>query len=271
MKTKSLAMALAACLFFLSLCLSPAARAARIDVVVEHGVKKEAETQARMALDTALNFFQNTYGLGLQRNLQVILVPDKMGYTRALKQSYGLSEGDALKLANKTAGFSRGSAGATIIVNMGSLHNNLARLFCLCHELVHQFQSQESRDKHAAIRWVSEGAADAIAAHILETAGVRGAASIKKYWLENLRKARSLPRLEKLHTYQDWFAAMDAHGSVVTYGTAATAVLLLVQWKGYRPLFAYFSALRQGVSPEEAFYRAFGARVGDFEKQFHPV
>ncbi len=116
---------------------------------------------------------------------------------------------------------------------------------------------------------MTEGVANAIAAHILATAGIKGGVDYQKQWLETLQKARGWPSLENLHTPKEWYAAMQAYSPNVTYGTASLAVLKLVQWRGYQPLFAYFSALKQ-TSPEDAFYQAFGARVGDFEKQFRP-
>jgi hypothetical protein len=57
--------------------------------------------------------------------------------------------------------------------------------------------------------------------------------------------------------------------STIAYNTAALAVLTLVEWRGYPSLFAYFRNLRNS-SPEDAFYRAFGSRLNDFEKQFKP-
>ncbi|MHB8069117.1 MAG: hypothetical protein ACYDIC_14605 [Desulfobaccales bacterium] len=269
MKSKFLVISLALCFFWLQVCLLPAAYGAtRLDLVVGYGVDNHSEAQARLALDTATNFFQNTYGLGLERDLQIFLVPDQDAYRTALIQRYNLSDNQARNVAESTAGFSRGSAGATIVVNMGNLRSGLSQLFCLCHELVHQFQSQESRDRHNSIRWLSEGVAEALAAHILETAGLKKA-DYKGYWQGIVKKAPRFPRLENLHSYNEWFASMEANGSQVTYGTAALAVLTLVQWKGYRPLFAYFTSLQQ-LSPEAAFVQAFGATVADFEKQFTP-
>jgi len=206
--------------------------------------------------------------LGLERDLQIFLVANQDAYRTALMERYGLSDNQARNVAEGTAGFSRGSAGATIVINMGGLKSGQNQFFCLCHELVHQFQSQESRDRHNSIRWLSEGVADALAAHLLDTAGLKKA-DYKSYWQEIVKRAPRYPRLESLHSYNEWFASMDANGPQVTYDTSALAVLALVQWKGYGPLFAYFTALRQ-LSPEAAFLRAFGTTVADFEKQFTP-
>jgi len=270
MKAKSLIAALGACLWLFNPYFFPFAQGAtRLDLAVEHGVDNKSEAQARLAIDTAIKFFQNTYGLALERDLQIILVPNQDTYRNALIRYYGLKDNEARDLAEKTSGFSRGALGATIIVNMGNLHNSHAQLFCLCHEIVHQFQSQESRDQHNSLRWLSEGVADALAAHILETAGLTRGIDYKNLWQGIIKKAPRWPRLENLHTYKEWFAAMDDNGSQVTYGTAAVAVLTLVQWKGYRPLFVYFSTIKQS-GPDPAFYQAFGTKAADFEKQFSP-
>jgi len=266
MKTKSLVLALVFGIFCFNIYLSPAVSAgARIDLLVEHGVEKEAETQARLAVNAIFDFFHNTYGLSLERDIKIVLTPDKLNYKDAIKQWYGASEAAAGLQSEITSGLqSRG----TIIINLGNIHNNRKQLFVLCHEIVHHFQSQECQNQYGSIRWMTEGVANAIAAHILATVGIRGA-DYQKQWLETLKKARGWPGLEKLHTPQEWFAALQAYNPEVTYGTASLAVLNLVRWRGYQPLFAYFSALKQ-TSPEDAFYQAFGARIDDFEKQFRP-
>jgi len=64
-------------------------------------------------------------------------------------------------------------------------------------------------------------------------------------------------------------SACHTYGGRVTYTTSALAVITLVEWRGYPALFTYFRALKN-TNPEEAFYQAFGAKVGDFEKQFRP-
>jgi hypothetical protein len=204
----------------------------------------------------------------LERDLQIILVPNQDTYRNTLIRSYGYNDNEARKIAETTSGLSRGASGAAIVVNLGRFSGGQNQLFGLCHEIVHQFQSQEGRDQHNSLRWLSEGVADALAAHILETAGLK-TVDYKYFWQETTRKAPRWPRLENLHTYKEWFASMDANGSNVTYNTAALAVLTLVQWKGYRPLFAYFCALKQ-TGPEDAFFQAFGTRISDFEKQFTP-
>lgn len=264
---KSLILALLSCFFFFSLSLSPAAWAgARVDVIVEHGVAKEVEDQARTAVTAIFDFFHNTYGLSLDKDIKIVLTPDKLNYKDAIKQLYGASDAAAGLQSEITAGLqSRG----TIIINAGSITGNHRQLFVLCHEIVHHFQGQECPDRYGAIRWLTEGVANAIAAHILATVGIKGADDYPKKWQKVLEKARSWPSLEQLHTPKDWYAAMQSYNPDVTYGTASLAVLKLVQWRGHRPLFNYFQTLKQ-TNPEEAFYQAFGARIGDFEKQFRP-
>jgi hypothetical protein len=266
MKNKSLLIACASCLFFLALSLSPAVYAgARIDLVVDHGVDKEADAQARAAINAIIDFFHNTYGLGLERDIRIKLTCDKLNYQRSIQEWYGAGEAAAARQSEITGGLqSRGA----IIINFGSIHNSHFQLFCLCHEIVHHFQSQESSDKYGSIRWMTEGVANVIAAHILATIGIKRAAYGKNLWLQNLKKAQSWPRLESLHTGAEWYAVMQARPRV-TYETASLAVLTLVEWRGYGSLFNYFRALKN-TSPEEAFYQAFGSRLTDFEKQFRP-
>jgi len=264
---KSLILALVSCCFCFNLSLPPGVWAgARVDVIVEHGVDKEVEDQARTAVTAIFDFFHNTYGLSLDKDIKIVLTPDKLNYKDAIKQLYGASDAAAGVQSEITAGVqSRG----TIIINAGSIKNNQKQLFVLCHEIVHHFQGQECPNRYGAIRWLTEGVANAIAAHILMTAGVKGGDDFQKEWLQVLQKARGWPNLEKLHTQRDWYAAMQSFNPNVTYSTASLAVLNLVQWRGYQPLFAYFQNLKQ-AGPEDAFYQAFGAKIEDFEKQFRP-
>jgi hypothetical protein len=264
MKTKSLLNALLSWLFFLNLCLLPDAYGAWVDLVVDHGVDKDAEAQARAAVNGVFDFFQKTYGIGLQRDIRIKFSCDKLNYKRAIKEWYGASESQASLSAYATSGLQRNG---DLIVDIGDINSDYAQLYVLCHELVHFYQGQESQDKHGAIGWMCEGAADALAGHILETVGVKGAKGFKNWWTKHLKTVRELPSLESLHTRQGLMSACVAYGSRVTYSTAALAVMTLVEWRGYPALFTYFRALRN-ARPEDAFYQAFGAKVTDFEKQF---
>ena len=266
MKTKSLVTLLPACLFFLNLCLSPPAHGARVDLIVDHGVARDCETQARAVVNGVFDFFQKTYGIGLQRDIRIKFSCDKLNYQKAIQDWYGASESQASVVAHHTTGVQRRG---DLIVDLGDINSDYKQLFVLCHEMVHFYQGQESQDKHGAIGWMLEGSADALAAHILETVGVKNASGFKNWWIKNLKKARVLPSLENLHTHKGLMSACYTYGGRVTYTTSALAVLTLVEWRGYPALFAYFQALKNST-PEDAFYQAFGAKVTDFEKQFRP-
>lgn len=267
MKTKYFLPVLYSCLFLLiNFWASSPAQGARLDVVVDHGVEKASEEQGRAAVKGLIDFFQDNYGVALERDMRIKFSCDKLNYKKAIKNWYGLGEAQANFHAQNSKGLqSRG----TLIVNLGDLRGNFPQLFVLCHEMVHHFQGQISGDRHGSLRWMSEGMADAIAVHVLEKVGVKGAARYKKSWKENLKKARNWPKLDRLHAPNEWFAAVYAYGPYVTYKTSALAVLTLVEWKGHRSLFAYLRDLKT-ASPEDAFYQAFGTRLADFEKQFRP-
>ena len=266
MQAKSLVLTLTFCLFTLHLGLSPA-QGARIDVVVDHGVEQDAATQAQAAVRATIDFFQNTYGLGLDRDIRIRFTCDISNYKKAIQDWYGASESQASQQSHMSLGLQQGG---TLIVNLGDIHSNFLQLFVLCHEIVHHFQGQMSGDRQGSLRWMAEGMADAVAAHVLEGIGVKAAGRYQNWWQEKLKKARDWPKLENLHTPKEWLAAVRAYGPNVTYKTSAMAVLTLGQWKGYRSLFTYLQALKS-AGPEDAFYQAFGARLNDFEKQFRPV
>ena len=258
MKTKLLFLPLAVCLFLLQFCLSPAAFAARVDVVVDHGVEKTAEDQARATINGVFDFFHRTYGIAIQRDIRIKLSCDRFNYKKAIKDWYGASEAQASFLSH-TSGLAKGG---TLIVDLGEIKGNYLQLFILCHEIVHFYQGQESNDRHGPVRWMSEGVANVIAAHIMETAGGQSPGAWKKYWQERVKSIPNFPRLENLHSPNQMLVPL-------AYDTASLAVLTLVEWRGYPALFAYFRNLKN-TGPETAFYQAFGTKLGDFEKSFRP-
>jgi hypothetical protein len=154
MKNKSLVLVLAACLFLLNLCVSPPAFGGRIDLIVEHGVDKEAETQARDVVQGVFDFFQKTYGIGLQKDIRIKLSCDKHNYQKAIMSEYGSSEARAASQAHNSVGL---QSGGTLLVDLGVRQSRHGKLFTLCHEIVHFYQSQESGDKHYDVRWITEG------------------------------------------------------------------------------------------------------------------
>jgi hypothetical protein len=259
MKTKSLVVTLAASLFLLNLCVSSPAHGGRIDVVVDHGVDQEAEAKAKATVDAIFDFFQRTYGIGLQEDIRIKLSCDKLNYKKAIKDWHGVSESQASYEASSTAGLARKG---DLIIDLGDIRDTKWQLFVVCHEIVHFYQNQEGGKKHGQLRWMSEGVANVIAAHIMETVSGQTAGTFKKYWLEKIKRAGNYPRLEYLHSPNQISVYLG-------YDTASLAVLTLVEWRGYPALFAYFRNLKD-TSPEDAFYRAFGTRLSDFEKGFKP-
>jgi hypothetical protein len=236
--------------------------AGQIDVILDRGVSREAEAQTRLAIDATVDFFKKTYGLTLNNKLEIFVVPDKQAHIKELKQRYSLTESEALIRAENTGGSARDG---TIIVNVhnaGSAH----LIFCICHEIVHYFQGQVSRN-FCSIMWMTEGVANALAAQIVAAAGVKCPESSQ--WLEVLKKAPKTPRLEHLHSFRDWDTAIKTDGQTVAYAISSVAVMTLIQSKGTKPLFTFFHALRN-AKPEDAFSQAFGVRLSDFEKDFRP-
>jgi len=258
-KTKPLVISMAVCLLIFNLWVSPPAFGSRIDLIVDHGVDKNAETEARAAVSGIIDFFQKTYGIGLQRDIRIKFSCDKLNYKKAIMTLYGRSEASAAFQANHSVGM---QSKGTLVVDLGERSNRHGKLFTLCHEIVHFYQGQESQDKHGSIRWISEGSADAIAAQIMGKVSGEGSEAYKKLWIGNLKNARNWPRLENLHAHNQMRSA-------VAYNTSALAVLTLVEWRGYPALINYFRKLKN-ASPEDAFYQAFGARLSDFEKSFRP-
>ncbi|MDD2903096.1 MAG: hypothetical protein PHU44_11755, partial [Syntrophales bacterium] len=154
MRAKPLVMTLAICLGCLNLGLTPPVQGARIDVVVDHGIEKDAEDQGRAAVNGIIDSFQSNYGVALERDMRIKFSCDKLNYKKAIQNWYGLGEAQANFHAQNSKGL---QSQGTLIVNLGELRGNFPQLFVLCHEMVHHFQGQISGDRHGSLRWMSEG------------------------------------------------------------------------------------------------------------------
>ena len=268
MRTRDLLFSLASILFLLSAWGPPEARGAgQVDVIVDRGVTREAETLTRGALDATMNFFNKTYGLSLERKLEIFIVADQQTHVRELRQRYSMPGAMASRNARNFGGV---ASGEVIVVNTNRAGSKLDYVATVCHEIVHIFQNQASQgNRYGSIKWMTEGVAQALAAQIMAASGIRGALNSQKQWPEILKKVGNTPRLEHLRTYRDWDSAGKTFGYPVVYITASVAVLNLMQEKGTKPLFAFFRNLRNS-QPEAAFFQAFGVNLSDFEKSFRP-
>ena len=267
MRMKYLLSSLAALLFCLSVWGPPSARGAgQVDVIVDNGVTREAESATRQAIDATMDFFKRNYGLSMERKLEIFIVPDQRTHVRELRQRYSMPGSMASRNAKNFGGI---ASGGVIVVNTnrGGRQNYMDTV---CHELVHVFQNQESRgNRYGSIKYMTEGVAQVVAAQIMAAAGIKGPYDPGKLWPAVLKKAGRTPRLEHLRTYRDWDTAGRTYGYRVVYTTAALAALNLLKEKGSKPLFAFFRNLRKN-KPEAAFYQAFGINLSEFEKSFRP-
>jgi hypothetical protein len=203
------------------------------------------------------------YRLELHRIVRVVLVANKSDYINAMKREFNFTQQDAEKKAKNSKGW---SFKHTIIQDAGDLSNNRKKLFNICHELVHQFQDQESNRRHNKIRWISEGAADVITARILESINVERLAQYRQWWEQAIRKANQVPKLTELHDMKDWMAAIDKYGTNITYRTADLAVLDLVSHNGFESLFVYFKNMKNG-NVDNSFKNAFGISLANYERR----
>jgi len=64
------------------------------------------------------------------------------------------------------------------------------------------------------------------------------------------------------------FAALNAHGSGVTYRYAAMAALYLAETRGYPPLMGFYTALRDSRDRGLAFQRAVGIALEEFTTDY---
>lgn len=144
------------------------------------------------------------------------------------------------------------------------------------HEATHQVQSRVTGNNYdyVGLYWLAEGMAEVVAAQMTERLGLAEIRQYRSLWISDLRNAKSRPQLSCLDRENGWLESSQKHGVPITYDVASLAALRLVDLKGWPSLLQYFNYLRnyrdltKANPPEEAFLKAFGMSIADFERDF---
>ena len=223
-----------------------------------------AEVEAvHQAVESTLDLFREEFGLTLDHDVRLVLAADKETFIEALMRRSRHSRDAATDRADKSVGM---STKGMIVENLGRQDNVATKIFVAAHELTHQFQDQVSQQHHNAVRWLSEGVANCLAAKVVEQAKLGSMAAFREQWGRQVRSAAQRPRLADLHGAAAWMAAESRYGGDLIYSLGSVAVLDLIELRGERALFAYFSRLRR-MDCEQAFQEAFGLDLSQFERQ----
>jgi hypothetical protein len=240
----------------------------RIQISTEPGVSDEVVANARLATDSSLRFFKETFNLELHKDIRILIFPNPETYAAMFIRESKVNQKEADRRARTTFGWSIGDH--LILQNVGAPFNPnpRRRIYNISHEIVHKFQGQECTDQCSKVMWIYEGVAGVFAARVVELSGNRPLAQQKESWLQEVRKLAKRPELKELISQSDWYKGLDKYGTDPSYSFAALAVSNIIEEKGYEPIFVYFKKLKDS-SPEESFKKAFGLDMKGFESEFN--
>lgn len=246
-------------------CAEQTAKQPGVEYVVGPKVTAGARADAEFAIHKTIEFFEQTYGIKLKRNIKVVLAADDAAYKAALIQETGASELEAERRVRNTVAW---SSGHKVIRNTAKANDKLNNVFKMSHEIVHQYQEQETGGAGMQLEWFAEGMADVIAAHVTDKAHLMPIDKFKETAQATVRTARSLPLLAELHSPEDFNKALETYGSGITYRSADLGVLSLVEKYGLPQLIEFLRELRKMRAPAAAFQKSFTIDIKIFEEQF---
>lgn len=254
----------------LVLCFGNVALAAGIQIISQDGVAQNFVQDAQLSADLTQEYFRKVFGENLDHDVKILLVPNRDAYVRAHIVENKVSAEEAERRAKTTRAWSQNSL---IIQNAGnsSLNTQFERILNMSHELVHQYQRQKSAGKHTSLEWLSEGTADVLSATICEDAGLHNLSDFRKDRLKTISNAKSYPKLGSVRMPKEWYAALDLHGSRVTYRLADMAVFYLIDQMGGNEKLMQFPAEVRSKTVEESFKRSFGMTLEVFEMNFDSI
>jgi hypothetical protein len=238
-----------------------------IEIEVRAGVAAVDVDIARRAVILTAGLLESEYSLALDKNIKLVLVPDRLSYYAALQKDEHLPNEAALFQATSSFGT---SLNGRIILAVGAVAGYNDTLFLTAHEMTHQYQLAET-GHWGRLYWLMEGMADMVAAQAVNAntadAAAGEAGHYPELWLNLLRVAPELPRLSELDTRQQWLTAM-AKNAPVAYRKAGLAVLKLTEYKGSASFKIYMTLLKQGANADQAFAAAFGLTADEFVDRF---
>lgn len=240
------------------------AQSGTVSVERETGVSMPAAEDVHWGVDLTLKFFRETYGIVPSQRIRIVLLPSQSAYIDALLREFKVTRIEAERRARTTSAWTQAG---TILIDVGHVDSTRGRLFLVAHELVHQLQMHIAAPVSITqLYWMAEGMADAVAAYIVEAAGISTVEAYRRAWIEALR-GRPHPELADLADDSGWFAALDRYGSSATYRVAGLAALLLMERSGQGSLLNFFRLLPT-TGASQAFLQTFSMRVEIFVEDY---
>lgn len=240
------------------------AEGSQIRIVAENGVTEAAKAEVQGGVEAALKFFDEAYGTRVNRDVEIILVPNRARYLERQKALTRGNAAEAMRRSDATMGW---NSGDTILQNTGDLGNAQRRIYNISHELAHTLQNQACAGYCSDIAWLGEGNASAVGWQVVERFGLDSLSGNRRWALRLLKGNSNVVYLRMLRSDGDWESALATFGFEPVYDTAALAAADLIRTKGNPAVFSYFRHLRN-MNAEQAFERAFGMGLAVYEEQF---
>lgn len=219
---------------------------------------------------------QEKLGAVRHHSVRVFVAASDADYRRILKEEFSLSDEEAQEVAAISGGWSGGRLHVTAVnAKAGVMDSHSDRYATTAHELFHQLQYELSRGRDTdkeALFWLEEGSADYVGAMMAEHLGGRKLARWQNDVLDDLLGAPHAARPDQLiHLeFAERKAIMAKEYHAYEMADMMTVQLLArfpEEQRGQR-LAAYFTALGEGKSGEEAFAQTFGLTLDDFLQEF---
>lgn len=219
-------------------------------------------------------------GTGLDETVRVHLVSGTDDYTRVLQDELGLNEQNANDSSVNSGGMSNGKGQIAVPFFTGysaaSLMDTAAKT--AAHEIVHEWQHQQSRD-YTGFKvpvWITEGSADLLAYEAIEAAKLPDTKEItKKAWLKKgtswFKSDGSLqPEEILMPNGKEWHQLTSKRrGNYQLAGLMAYRLQEISGERFYSSLSQYFTLAGQtGQQEEAAFEQSFGLSRAAFLENY---
>ncbi len=213
------------------------------------------------------------YRITLKQPVTAVITANTENYIRALMQYGGMSRAEAEnKAINEVTSLGVSTGRPVILVRWIPSRTIIAPgqfrevrnpevAYTLAHELFHQVVQQYPRN--LVPTWLNEGPAQMFRYVALERAQLKSVGASLQEDASAVRRAPALPDAHAVDTtdYAAW-RALVAKGYPV-YSMASVMTGQLTHQGGFRKVIDYYELLADGISPDQAFERAFGATRGE--------
>jgi hypothetical protein len=234
-------------------------------VQLEQGtdILQEEILDFRNSIDETVAYFHEA-GVQLNKPVTIVLTRNRKDFLAEAAKRFGISEIEVNRVGK---GVDALSGNSLIVINVDGTPTPRQRTFLLAHELTHQYQRQLAGAKAGEVKWLLEGAAEAVGAQVVARRGYLSIEQYKANWQAGIRMAEKKPALAQLRTSQEWSDSLSAYGSGLTYKTAGLGCLILFEQYGVQRVLQYYKELGTGRNSDEAFRNSFEVDMLQFERR----